>query len=155
MRDEQTLILFKPDAVNRGLIGEVISRFEKKGLKITGLKMLNLSDEILTEHYAHHKDKDFFPLLKNFMQKSPVLAMVLEGFSAIKVVRDLTGPTAGYEAPAGTIRGDYAISERSNIIHASEDAHAAATEIKRFFRPDEIFSYQRIDDNILYAEEEK
>ena len=155
MSHEKTLILFKPDTIHRGLVGEIINRFERKGLKIVGLKMMNLNDEILAEHYSHHKDKDWFPLLRGFMQKSPIIAIVLEGLSAISIARNLTGPTKGYDALPGTIRGDYSISTRSNIIHASEDESTAKAEIQRFFNQNEIFDYKRIDFEVLYAEEER
>ena len=103
---ERTVVLIKPDGVQRGFIGEIIHRFERKGLQLVGLKMMTLTDEILHEHYAHHTDKPFFPGLKDFMKSTPVIAMVWEGTQAVAVVRALVGPTKGFEAAPGTIRGD-------------------------------------------------
>ncbi len=151
---EKTLIIIKPDALQRNLLAEIIGRFERKGLKIVGLKMIQLSDVLLEEHYAHHKDKPFFEGLKVFMKSSPVVAMVLEGMEAVKVVRQLCGATSGREADIGTIRGDLAISKQ-NIVHASDSAEAAEKEIWRFFNTDEIFDYQKIDYDYLYGEDER
>ncbi len=151
---EKTLIILKPDAVQRGLLGDIISRFEKKGLKIVGLKMAHLDDVILTEHYIHHKDKPFFDDLKKFMSQSPVVLACLEGVEAIKVVRAMCGPTSGREAPAGTIRGDFSISVSSNIIHSSDSEETAEKEIKRFFKEEELFSYDRCDFSVIYSKDE-
>ena len=151
---EKTLIIIKPDAVNRYLIGEIIGRFERKGLKILGMKMLHLDDELLGEHYAHIKDKPFFPRLKDFMQHSPSIVMALEGLNAITVVRQLAGETHGAKALPGTIRGDLSMSTQSNVVHASDSPEAAEAELKRFFKPEEIFEYTRIDSEILYADDE-
>ncbi len=151
---EKTLIIIKPDALQRNLLAEIIGRFERKGLKIVGLKMIQLSDVLLEEHYAHHKDKPFFEGLKVFMKSSPVVAMVLAGMEAVKVVRQLCGATSGREADIGTIRGDLAISKQ-NIVHASDSAEAAEKEIWRFFNTDEIFDYQKIDYDYLYGEDER
>lgn len=138
---EQTLIIFKPSAVSRGLVGEVLTRFERKGLKIVAMKMMSLSEEMLRSHYSHLVDKPFFPSLVHSMQITPVIAAVLEGEEVIKVVRLMTGPTNGREAAPGTIRGDYAMSNQANIIHASADEHDAALEIPRFFTKEEIQNY--------------
>lgn len=138
---EQTLIIFKPSAVERGLIGKVLSRFEDKGLIIAGMKMMMLSEEILRQHYAHLTDKPFFPEILSSMTASPVIVMVLRGLEAISVVRLMTGATNGRQAPAGTIRGDFAMSNQENIIHASSSAEDAEAEIARFFKPEEIFDY--------------
>ena len=132
---EQTLIIFKPSAIERALVGKVLSRFEQKGLTITGMKMMQLSEELLRQHYAHLVDRPFFPSVV----ASPVIVMVLEGVDAINVVRSMTGVTNGRQAAPGTIRGDFAMSNQENIIHASSSAEDAATEIKRFFAPGEIF----------------
>jgi nucleoside-diphosphate kinase len=139
---ETTLVLLKPGCVQRQLIGEVINRFERRGLRISGMKMMQLSDEILREHYAHLVDRPFFPALAASMQASPVVAMALSGVEAVKVVRAMAGPTNGREAAPGTIRGDYSISNQQNIVHASDSIENAAIELKRFFRPEEIFDYQ-------------
>jgi len=154
MKMERTLVLLKPDALQRNLLGEIISRFEKKGLKIVGLKMIKLSEEILEEHYAHHKDKPFFRDLVEFMKSSPVVAMVLEGIEAVESVRLLVGPTLGRKADAGSIRGDFSMSQQHNIIHASDSPETAEKEIYRFFNENEIFDYQKIDLPAIYSKEE-
>jgi nucleoside-diphosphate kinase len=152
---ECTLILIKPDALQRNLMGEIIRRFEMKGLKIVGMKMVQLGDVLLDEHYAHHKDKPFFAGLKNFMKSSPIVAMVLEGVEAISAVRLLVGPTKGSAADAGSIRGDLSMSTQANLVHASDSPENAEREIKRFFKDDEIFEYQKIDFDYIYGSEEK
>lgn len=152
---EQTLVIIKPDGVNRGIIGEIIHRFERKGLKIAGIKMEHLSDTKLDVHYEHHKGKPFFERLKKFMKSAPTVLIVLEGNNAIEIVRGMAGPLRGYEALPGTIRGDYSMSVCNNIIHASDSAESAQVEIKRFFKPDEIFSYKKIDWEMIYTEEER
>ena len=138
---ETTLVLLKPGCVQRQLIGEVINRFERRGLRISGMKMMQLSDDILREHYAHLVEKPFFPALAASMQASPVVAMALSGVEAVKVVRAMAGPTNGREAASGTIRGDYSVSNQQNIVHASDSVENAAIELRRFFRPEEIFDY--------------
>lgn len=136
---EQTLIIFKPSAVERALVGKILSRFEQKGLTITGMKMMQLSEELLRRHYSHLTDKPFFPLILKSMTASPVIVMVLRGINAISVVRTMTGATNGREALPGTIRGDFSMSNQENIIHASSSPEDAEAEIKRFFSPDELF----------------
>lgn len=155
MEIERTLIIIKPDAVNRYLVGEIIHRFERKGLKLVGMKMLHLDDRILDEHYAHLSSKGFFPGLKKFMRHSPSVVMVLEGLDAVNVVRMLAGDTHGAKALPGTIRGDFSLSTQSNVVHASDSLESAQKEIKRFFSEHELFSYDRIDSEILYAEDER
>lgn len=152
---EKTLVIIKPDALQRNLLGKVIERFEHKGLKIAGLKMIQLSDLLLEEHYFHLKDKPFFSRLRRFMASSPVIVMVLEGLEAVKMTRALCGVTSGREADIGTIRGDFSISHQSNIVHASDSAKSAEKEIWRFFNTDEIFDYKKIDFDYLYSEEER
>lgn len=154
-QQEQTLVLIKPDGINRGIIGEIIHRFERKGLKIAALKMVKLNDKILEEHYFHHKNKPFFKDLKDFMQLSPTVIMILEGNHAVSIVRTMAGPTSGFSAPPGTIRGDYSSSISHNVVHASEDAKQAKIEIKRFFKSAEIFSYKKIDWEAIYAVDER
>ncbi|MFH1662158.1 MAG: nucleoside-diphosphate kinase [Candidatus Falkowbacteria bacterium] len=154
-REEKTLIIIKPDALNRSLVGEIIHRFEKKGLKIVGTKMIQLNDEILKEHYSHLADKPFFPRIAEFMKKWPVIAMVLEGLEAVDSVRLITGDTLGRKADAGTIRGDLSMSVQANIVHASDSVENAQKEIKRFFKDDELFSWERIDLEVIYAEDER
>lgn len=139
---ETTLILFKPDAVSKSLVGTVLARFEKEGFQIRGLKMMRLSDEILAEHYSHIADKPFFPDVRSFMQESPVVALALEGENVIARVRDLLGPTDSKAAAAGTIRGDFGDKEGDakmrNVCHASDSPEAAEAELKRFFNAGEI-----------------
>lgn len=155
VKEERTLIIIKPDALQRNLLGEIIRRFERKGLKITGMKMIQLEDLLLDDHYAHHKDKSFFESLKKFMKSSPVLVMVLSGFNAINAIRIIVGPTKGYEADAGSIRGDFSISGQANIVHASDSRESAQKEIERFFKPEELFDYQKVDFEFVYGEEER
>lgn len=155
LREEKTLIIIKPDALQRNLLGEIIGRFEKKGLKIMGMKMIQLGDALLAEHYSHHIDKPFFQSLKNFMKSSPVIVMILSGIKAIQAVRLIVGPTKGYEADAGSIRGDLSISGQANIIHASDSLESAEIEIKRFFKSEEIFEYKKSDFDFVYGEEER
>lgn len=151
---ERTLVLLKPSVVKRMLMGEIISRFERKGLRIIGMKMLYMTDELLEEHYSHLKDKPFFPLLKKSMQATPVLAMCLEGVEVVRVVRAMAGVTNGRNAAIGTIRGDYSMSNQQNIVHASDGVHVAKEEINRFFRPEEIFDFGDLNFNSLYAVDE-
>lgn len=152
---ERTLIIIKPDALQRNLLGKIIERFEQKGLKIVGLKMMRLDDVLLDEHYGHHKDKPFFESLKKFMKNSPVAVMVLEGLEAVKIVRMICGATSGRQADIGTIRGDFSMSTQANIVHASDSVETAEKEIWRFFNSDEIFDYQKIDFEHIYGEEER
>ncbi|MDE6080310.1 MAG: nucleoside-diphosphate kinase [Duncaniella sp.] len=154
MAMQQTLIIFKPSAVERGLVGTVLERFERKGLKICGMKMMQLSEELLREHYAHLVDRPFFPLIIGSMTASPVIVMVLEGLDAIEVVRNLTGATNGRKAAPGTIRGDFSVSGQENIIHASSSPEDAEVEIKRFFKSDEIFDYKLNALPFLYSADE-
>ena len=130
---ERTYIMLKPDAVRRGLIGEIISRIEKKGYKIADMKMFSLSESILKEHYAHIADRPFFPEVVEYMTSGPVVGMVVEGENVIKGMRNFMGPTKYLDAPAGTIRGDYSCNDRENLIHGSDSPETAAIEIKRFF----------------------
>lgn len=141
MATETTLILFKPDCVQKNLSGDVLGRFQDKGLTIRGIKMMTLCDDILKEHYSHVADKPFFPEIVAFMQSAPVIALALEGENAISVVRDLLGPTNSEEAPAGTIRGDLGENMMVNVCHASDGPETAAAELKRFFGEGEIFAY--------------
>jgi len=154
-REEKTLIIIKPDALNRSLVGEIINRFEKKGLKIVGMKMIQLDDKTLKEHYSHLADKPFFPRIADFMKKWPVIAMVLEGLEAVDSVRLITGDTLGRKADAGTIRGDLSMSVQANIVHASDSVENSGKEIKRFFKDEELFSWERIDLEVIYAEDER
>ncbi len=136
---ETTLILFKPDAVEKGLIGAVLQRFESAGFRVKGLKMMHLSEDVLKEHYAHVADRPFFPEIVAFMQSTPVVALALSGEDAVSRVRDLLGPTDSSKAPAGTIRGDFGTNMMVNVCHASDSAEAAAVEVARFFAEGETF----------------
>jgi nucleoside-diphosphate kinase len=131
---EQSLILLKPDCMQKGLAGEVISRFEKAGFRLVASRILALEEPILREHYAHVADKPFFPEIVSFMSSAPVMALVLEGEGVIQKVRDLLGPTDSAAAPKGTIRGDFGTDKMKNMVHASDSPEAAAAEIERFFR---------------------
>lgn len=133
-----TLVLIKPDAVRRGLVGEIIARFEKKGLRIRGLKMLKMTRDLAENLYEVHRGREFYNPLIEFVTSGPVVAMVLEGESVVEVVRAMIGPTDGTKAPPGTIRGDYSLSNRENLVHASDSYESAQREIKLFFREDEI-----------------
>ena len=141
MASQTTLILLKPDCVEKKLSGEVIRRFEEHGFSLRGVKMLRMSDAILREHYAHIADKPFFPEVTAFMQKSPVIALALEGENAISRIRDLLGPTDSTKADPGTIRGDFGVDMMVNVCHASDGAETAAAELNRFFKEDELFDY--------------
>ena len=140
---ETTLILFKPDAMQKNLAGTVLARFQDAGFVIRGIKMMKLSDEILSEHYSHIADKPFFPSVRGFMQEAPVIALALQGEDVITKVRDLLGPTDSIAAAPGTIRGDFGFKDADakmrNVCHASDSPEAAAAEIKRFFKDGEVF----------------
>ena len=151
---QKTLVLLKPCTVQRSLIGEIISIFERKGLRIAGLKMMQLDDAILAEHYAHLVDRPFFPGLKESMMATPVIALAIEGVDAIDVVRQMAGPTTGRKALPGTIRGDDSMSGPQNIVHASDGPETAAAELKRFFKDEEIFDYQLPTLRSIYATDE-
>src|SRR5215471_10555300 len=136
---ETTLILFKPDAIKNRIVGQVLSRFESAGLRIRGIKKLKFDDSLLKEHYAHIADKPFFPEVQQFMQQTPVIALALAGDHAVARVRELLGPTDSKKAAKGTIRGDYGVDVMVNVCHASDSPETAAAELKRFFKPAELF----------------
>jgi len=140
---ERTFVMVKPDGVRRGLIGEVIKRIEQKGLKIVAMKMVWLSNEKAREHYAEHVNKPFFSSLVDFITSGPVVSMVVEGKSAIEVMRRLCGATNPVESPPGTIRGDFGLDIGENIVHASDSPSSAEREINIHFSPDEILDYNR------------
>lgn len=152
-KEEKTLIILKPDTIHRGLIGEIIGRLERKGLKIVGMKMIQLEDAMLEAHYAHIKDKPFFEGIKNFMKSAPVVVIALSGIQAVSATRLIVGPTKGYEGTAGTIRGDFSLSTQSNIVHASDSIENGVLEVARFFKEDELFAYKRNDFDFINAEE--
>ena len=151
---ETTLVLLKPSCVQRQLIGEVVTRFERRGLRISGMKLMQLSTETLREHYAHLADRPFFPALAASMQTSPVVALALSGVDAVHVVRAMCGVTNGREAAPGTIRGDLSMSNQQNIVHASDSVENAAIELRRFFRDDEIFDYKSGAFDYIYGDGE-
>lgn len=151
---ERTLILLKPDAVQRGLVGRIISRFEEKGLKIVGTKFQMIPRATLEQHYASHKGKSFYEGLVSFMAKSPVVVLALEGKNAITVARKMMGATFGSKAEPGTIRGDFGISDSFNLIHGSDAPEAAAKELKLFFRDDELVNYDSVSRTWVYDADE-
>ena len=147
---ERTFTLLKPDAVQRGLVGEVLQRFERKGLKIVAMKAMRVSKELAEAYYAEHKGKPFFDPLVRFVTSSPVVAMVLEGEGAVAVVRKMMGRTNSAEAEPGTVRGDYGLIIGRNLIHGSDSLASAKREIGLFFKPEELLEYTRIDEAWLY-----
>lgn len=154
-RNEKSLVIIKPDALGRGLVGEIMGRFERKGLKIVAMKMIQLDDEILKSHYSHLADKPFFPGIARFMKKAPVIVTVLEGYDVVNSVRLITGETLGRNADAGTIRGDLSMSIQANVVHASDSIDNAKIEIERFFKDNEILEWERPDLEMVYAEDER
>ncbi|HIA28501.1 MAG TPA: nucleoside-diphosphate kinase [Planctomycetes bacterium] len=149
---ERTLILLKPDAVQRRLIGSITSRFERKGLKVLAMKMMQISPELAAQHYDAHHGKPFYDGLVQFMTSGPVVALALEGNKAISVCRKLMGATFGCDAEAGTIRGDFGISDGFNLVHGSDSAETASRELELFFSPEEMIDYSLIDDSFNAAE---
>jgi len=141
---ERTLALVKPDGVRRGLVGEIVTRFERKGLKVVAAKMLRVAPELAQRHYAEHQGKPFYPALIQHITSGPVLVLALEGRSAIAVVRLLTGATNPQTAAPGTIRGDLALGMTTNLIHASDSAESAARELALYFTPEEYAAYSRV-----------
>jgi nucleoside-diphosphate kinase len=150
---ERTLLLIKPDAVQRGLIGDILTRFEHKGFKVAGMKMLQITKELSKEHYAHLVSKPFYPDLEKFMTSQPIVAVVIEGKDAVEVTRLIVGPTNASKAPGGTVRGDFSNSTSRNVIHASDSKETAEKEIHRFFKPHELFDYS-LNEAFLYASDE-
>ncbi len=140
---ERTLILLKPDTIQKSLIGDIIARLEKKGLKIVGLKMLQMDQALCDSHYSDHVSKGFYKFLAAFMMAGPIVAIAIEGHDAIRVVRTMCGATNPADALPGTIRGDYAKNIDNNIIHSSDSEAAATLEVARFFADNELFSYGR------------
>jgi len=146
---DRTFVLLKPDAVQRGLVGKVVARFEARGLKLVGLKMLRVSRSLAETYYAEHKGKTFFEPLMQYVGAGPVVAMVLEGDNAVPVVRKMMGKTDSAEAEPGTIRGDYALTIGRNVIHGSDSPETAKKEIGLFFSRDELIEYARVDETWL------
>jgi nucleoside-diphosphate kinase len=142
---QRTLILLKPDAVQRRLVGEITARFERKGLRLAALKLVRAGRELAERHYAVHKGKPFYESLLVFLTSGPTVAMVWAGREAVAVARNLMGPTDGSKAPPGTIRGDFALSVQNNLVHGSDSADNAAAEIDLWFSPEELISYSSAD----------
>ncbi len=142
---QRTLILLKPDCVQRRLVGAILGRFEQKGLRIAALKLVHASRALAEQHYAVHKGKPFYDSLLQFLTSGPTVALVLEGREAVVVARNLIGATDGVKAPPGTIRGDYALSVQNNLIHGSDSPENAAAEVALWFRPEELVAYQPVD----------
>lgn len=151
---ERTLLILKPSAVQRGLVGEVLARFERKGLKIVALKMAMLTPEVLKQHYAHLVSKPFYPLIEASMLASPVVLCCIEGVEAVQVVHEMCGSTNGRRAFPGTIRGDFSMSNQENIVHSSDSVETAEAELARFFEPSDYFEYKRPGMEYVYAPDE-
>ena len=151
---ETTLVILKPSSIQRALAGKILSRFEQKGLRIAGLKMMQLNEKLLREHYAHLVERPFFPSLLRSMMATPVIVAAISGLEAVQVVRTMTGATNSRNAHPGTIRGDFSMSGQENVIHASDSPENAAIEISRFFNPEEIFDYSPLAATALYAPDE-
>lgn len=151
---ERTLVLLKPDCVERRLIGRMISRFEDKGLNIIALKLLRVTPDLAKQHYAEHVSKPFYPGLEAFITAAPVVALVLEGLEAIRVVREMLGATNGLKAAAGTIRGDFSSSRQMNLVHASDGPEAAQREMALYFQPEEILDYAPVLTPWMRADDE-
>ena len=149
---ERTLIIIKPDGIQRHLAGEIIRRFEKKGLKLVAAKFMQLSEELACQLYAVHKGKGFFEGLVKYLSSAPVLIMVWEAEGVIDMARKMIGATFGYKAEPGTIRGDFSCSIRYNLIHGSDSPKSAEQEIKLFFKPDEIIYYELADEEWLHGQ---
>jgi nucleoside-diphosphate kinase len=147
---QTTLIILKPDAVQRGLMGRILSRFEDKGLQIVGAKMMKISQDLAARHYEAHKEKKFYPGLVRFMTSSPVLVLALRGNNAIEISRNMMGATFGSKAAPGTIRGDFGVSNSFNLIHGSDSPEAAERELKLFFAQGEVQEFQRAGDEWVY-----
>ena len=151
---EKTLVILKPSCLQRGLVGEVTKRFEQKGLRLCGMKMCQLTDEQMSQHYAQHAGKPFFQQLKDAMMVTPVIVCCYEGVEAVEVVRQMAGVTNGRKAMPGTIRGDLSMSFQENIVHTSDSIETAKIELQRFFKEDEIFDYPQPQFSFLYASDE-
>ena len=147
---ETSLIILKPDAVQRGLMGRIISRFEEKGLQIVGAKLMQITPELAAQHYKDHVSKPFYPGLVKFMTSSPVMVLALRGNGAITIARNMMGATFGSKANPGTIRGDFGVSNSFNLIHGSDSPEAAERELKLFFAPGEVLNWNRAGDGWIY-----
>ena len=139
---ERTLVLLKPDCVQRRLMGEILTRFERKGLNVIAMKMMQVTPDLAKQHYAEHVEKPFYPGLEEFITGGPIVALILEGLEVIQVVRDMLGATNGLKAAGGTIRGDFSSSRQMNLVHASDGPEASAREIELYFNADELHAYE-------------
>ncbi|KAA5539925.1 nucleoside-diphosphate kinase [Roseiconus nitratireducens] len=151
---QRTLVLLKPDAVERRLIGQLISRFEAKGLSIVAMKMLRVTPDLAKQHYAEHVEKPFYPSLESFITSAPIVAMAIDGLEAISVVREMLGATSGLKAAAGTIRGDFSSSRQMNLVHASDGPEAAKRELDLYFTADEFCDHTSVLTPFLRADDE-
>lgn len=152
---QKTLVLLKPDAVQRRLCGRILARFEDRGLKIAALKLLKVTPELSRRHYEEHVNKPFYPLLEEFITSAPVVALVLQGPDAVQVVRDMMGKTNGRESAPGTIRGDFGLSRQVNLVHGSDSPASAEREIGVYFAPQEVLDYPATLDEWVCAEDER
>lgn len=152
---EKTLVIAKPDALQRGLVGEILRRLENKGLKLIGLKMINLNSDLLQEHYQEHLEKPFYVGLEEFMKSSPVILVAVEGYECVNSVRVLVGETNPRKAEAGTIRGDLSTGTGRNLIHASDSPAKGESEVKRFFKQEELFDYDKSEYMHVYESHER
>lgn len=151
---ERTLVLIKPDALQRSLVGDIISRFEKKGLKLVAMKMIKMDENLLKEWYFQYKDAPFFPKIASYMEWTPIIAMIWEGYTAVELVRRIIGTRKGYEAEAGSIRGDWGMSGGNNLVHASDSKENAERETGIIFKKNEIHEYETITEKLVYSEDE-
>ncbi|MEK7594121.1 MAG: nucleoside-diphosphate kinase [Patescibacteria group bacterium] len=152
---ERTLIIAKPDAIQRGLIGEIVSRLERKGLKLIGIKMQTLDEAVLRNHYAEHVEKAFYAGLEDFMKSSPVVLMAWEGYECVESIRTIVGATNPRQAAPGSIRGDLAIGAGRNLIHASDSKQSGEAEVSNFFKPAELFNYDKAEYIHIYEDFER
>jgi len=151
---QRTLVLLKPDCVQRRLMGTIIKRFEDKGLNIVAMKMIRVTPELARQHYAEHVDKPFYPSLEDFITSAPVVAMAIDGLEVISVVRDILGATSGLKASAGTIRGDYSSSRQMNLVHASDSEESASRELELYFNAEELCDYEPVATAFMRAGDE-
>ena len=151
---QRTLVLLKPDCVQRRLMGTIIKRFEDKGLNIVAMKMIRVTPELSRHHYAEHVEKPFYPSLEEFITSAPVVAMAIDGLEVISVVRDILGATSGLKAAAGTIRGDYSSSRQMNLVHASDSEQSAARELELYFNQEELCDYDPVATAFMRAGDE-
>ena len=151
---ERTFVIIKPGALQRGLVGEIITRFEKRGMKLVALKMSKPSEDVFKEHYAHLKDKPFFPWIMDSMTAAPLILCCWEGYKAVQVIREMAGATRASTAAPGTIRGDYSVSAQENIVHTSDSLENAQIELDRFFNEEDYFQYESPMGQYYYAPDE-